>query len=122
MARVFHASARTDGWVRSRVEAGYVATVAILAVIATNDPNQKVLWAFIASLVLCLPSMIAVVPVFYVAVSTAFNITGADNGGSTWPVTATYVAVFVLAAVLNVLLVELVRRSRQRRRAAVSVP
>ena len=102
---------------------GYVAVVAILAIIATSDPNNIRPWAFIAALVLCLPSMVLVLPVFYIAVSTAFNITGADNGGTTWPVTATYVAVFTIVAVLNVWLVSIFIRSRlSKRNAETSTP
>jgi hypothetical protein len=103
-------------WVRSGFEVGYVATVAILAIVATADPIHKVRWAFIATILLCLPSLLPLLPVFYVVVSSAFNATGADRGGTTWPVTAAYVAVFTLAAITNALLVGALIKSREQRR------
>ena len=106
---------RLGVWVRSGIEVGYVATVAILGIVATADPNHKVRWALIATVLLCLPSLLPLLPVFYVVVSTAFNATGADTGGTTWPVTVAYVAVFTLAAVGNVLLVGAVLKTRTRR-------
>ena len=48
--------------------------------------------------------LLAVLPVLYLATATAWNVTGADNGGLRWPVTATYVLVLTLAALLNVAL------------------
>jgi hypothetical protein len=101
-------------WARSGIEVTYVATVAILAIVATTDPIHKVRWAFIAAILLCLPSLLPLLPVFYVVVSSAFNATGADRGGTQWPVTAAYVAVFTLAAVINVVLVGAVVTSRKR--------
>jgi len=115
---VSDASPRTAIWVRSAIEVGYVATVAILAIIATADPNNKVDWAWTATLVLCLPSLITLLPVLYLAVSKAFNMTGADAGGITWPVTAAYVTVFTLMAVMNVWLVSLAIKSHERKRNA----
>jgi hypothetical protein len=72
--------------------------------------------------VLCLPSLILLLPVLYVAVSTAFNMTGADTGGITGPVTATYVVVFTLMAVLNVVVVNTALRSRRRKKHAEPRP
>jgi hypothetical protein len=56
---------------------------------------------------------------FYVVVSKAWNATGADHGGITWPVTAAYVVMFTAAAVLNVGLAGILVDARERRRRAV---
>ena len=93
----------------------YVGGVAIVAAAATSNPNHPRQTALIAALVLCLPAMVVALPVLYVAVSTAFNLTGADGGGVAWPVTVTYVAVFAFAAALNVALVHIVIDARRRR-------
>ncbi len=80
----------------------YVVVVTVsmgLAMIDPNDPEQPLL---VAACVLCLPAMVLALPVFYVVVATAWNLTDADNGGSTWPVTATYVVGIGLVAVANV--------------------
>ena len=47
-----------------------------------------------------------------------WNITGADHGGITWPVTAAYVVMFTAAAILNVGLVSIVVDALRRRRTA----
>jgi hypothetical protein len=100
------------GWV---IEVAYLGGVAILATVATSDPNHPRRWALLAVLAVCLPALVALLPVLYVAVSTAFNVTHADNGGTRWPVTATYVVVLSVAAATNVILVLCVTRARQRR-------
>lgn len=102
-----------------KLAAAYVGGVAVLAAVATSDPNHFRHWAFVAALVLCLPALVAVLPVLYVAASTAFNVTGADSGGTRWPVTATYVVVLTAAAALNVYLLRVFAR---RRRGKVDLP
>ena len=101
---------------RLTIEVGYVVTVVVLAAIATSDPNEFRPPLFVAALVLCLPALIAMLPVLYVAASTAFNLTGADTGGTGWPVTATYAVVLGLTAVLNVVLLRVVLRRWHDRR------
>jgi hypothetical protein len=101
---------------RTTLEVGYVATVAILAIAATSDPNRIAYPAFDFALGLSLPSLLLLAPVFYVVVSRAWNLTGADAGGITWPVTAAYVVVFTAAAVLNVGLVSMTIDAHHRRR------
>ncbi len=86
------------------VEVAYVVAVGVITFLATRDPNHFRRGWWVASLVLCLPAMVAVLPVLYVAGAAAWNITGADHGGTAWPVTATYVAVLILAAIVNVVL------------------
>jgi hypothetical protein len=103
-------------WVRSTVEVGYVATVAILAIVATADPNHKAYPAFDFTLALSLPALVALAPVFYAVVGNAWNLTGADHGGTTWPVTVAYVVMFTAAAALNVGIVSMVVGARGRRR------
>lgn len=105
-------------WVRTVVEVGYVASVAVLAIVATTDPNHIEYPAFQLTIGLCLPSLLLLLPVFYFVVSSAWNATGADSGGITWPVTAAYVAMFTAAAVLNVGLVSIAIDARSRRRRA----
>jgi hypothetical protein len=102
-------------WVRSTLEVAYVAAVAILAIVATADPNHIAFPAFDLVLALCMPSLLLVAPVLYVVVSRAWNLTGADHGGITWPVTAAYVVMFTAAAVLNVGLVSMLIKARKRR-------
>jgi hypothetical protein len=108
---------RTRIWARSVAEVGYVATVAVVALIATRDPNHLAYPAFDVAIGMCLPSLVLLYPVFLAVVGNVWNVTGADHGGVTWPVTAAYVAAFSTAAVLNVGLVTLAIRSYQRRRA-----
>ena len=100
-------------WVRSTIEVGYVAAVAILAIVATSDPNHKAYPAFDATLVLCLPSLLLLAPVFYTVVGNVWHATGAAHGGITWPVTAAYVVMFTVAAILNVGLATIVLRARK---------
>lgn len=105
-------------WVRSVLEVGYVASVAILAIVATSHPNHKAYPAFDFALALSLPSLLLLLPALYVVVSKAWNVTGADHGGITWPVTAAYVVMFTAAATLNVGLVSMFMDARRRRRTA----
>lgn len=82
--------------------------------VATLDPNRPRLVPFVAAIILCLPTFIAALPVLFVAVSVAWNVTGADHGGTHWPVTATYVVVFLAIAVANSWVVgRLARRHRR---------
>jgi len=104
-------------WVRSVLEVGYVASVAILAIIATNDPNHIAFPAFDIVLALCMPSLVLLAPVFYAVVGNVWHVTGADHGGITWPVTAAYAVMLTAAAVLNVGLVSMLVNARSRRRA-----
>jgi Kef-type K+ transport system membrane component KefB len=108
---------RTRTWVRSALEVGYVASVAILAIVATSDPNHMAYPAFDAALALCMPSLLLLLPAFYALVGNVWNVTGADHGGITWPVTAAYVVMFTAAAILNVGLVSMLVGARTRRRA-----
>jgi hypothetical protein len=103
-------------WVRSVLEVGYVASVAIVAIVATSHPNHKAYPAFDCALALSMPSLLFVLVPFYVVVSTAWNITGADHGGITWPVTAAYVVMFTAAAILNVGLASMLIDARTRAR------
>jgi hypothetical protein len=106
-------------WLRSTIEVGYVTTVAILAIVATAHPNHIAYPAFDLVLALAMPALLAIAPVFYVVVGNAWDLTGADHGGPTWPVTVAYVVMFSAAAVLNVGVVTLVAshlRARYRRR------
>ena len=49
-------------WVRSVLEVGYVASVAILAIVATSDPNHMAYPAFDFSLALSMPSLLLLSP------------------------------------------------------------
>ncbi len=105
-------------WVRSVLEVGYVASVAILAIVATSDPNHMAYPAFDFSLALSMPSLLLLSPAFYAVVGNVWNVTGADHGGITWPVTAAYVVMFTAAAILNVGLASMLIDARTRRRRA----
>jgi hypothetical protein len=62
-------------------------------------------------------------PVLYLTAATAWNVTGADTGGLRRPVTATYVLVLNLTALLNVALVRMATVARKRRREhSISAP
>ena len=104
-------------WVRSVLEVGYVASVAILAIVATSHPNHMAYPAFDFALAVSMPSLLLMLVPFYVVVSKAWNVTGADHGGITWPVTAAYVVMFTAAAILNVGLASMVIDGRTRRAA-----
>jgi hypothetical protein len=93
-----------------------------LMALAVADPNHPRLGFFIASLVLCLPTMLPTLPVFYVALATVWGLTGADDGGATWPVTAAYITAIGLVAVGNASMFKLViRRHRQQHNRLVRV-
>ena len=98
-----------------------MATVAILAIVATSDPNHMAYPAFDFTLALCMPSLLVLLPAFYFVVSKAWNITGADHGGITWPVTAAYVVMFTAAAILNVGLASILVDARERNVAPVQI-
>ena len=66
-----------------------------------------------------MPSLLLLSPAFYAVVGNVWNVTGADHGGITWPVTAAYVVMFTAAAILNVGLASmLIDARRGDRRAA----
>ncbi len=65
---------------------------------------------------LCLPAMLVMLPALYLLAAIAWNVTGADHGGTTWPVTATYVLVLSVTAIVNVLLLRWLSDGRRRRR------
>jgi hypothetical protein len=104
-------------WVRTTLEVGYVASVAILAIVATSDPNHMAYPAFDFALALSMPSLLLLLPAFYAVVGNVWHIPGADHGGITWPVTAAYVVMFTAAAILNVGLVGILMNARERRRS-----
>lgn len=93
-------------------EALYVAAVAVLMAVAMHDPNQVRSGWFVLALVAALPAMLAGVAVLYVFGAAAWNLTGADHGGATWPVTLTYTVVVAVVAAVNVMLVRLLRSRR----------
>ena len=98
---------------RTAAPTGYLLVVTVLMALATADPNRPRLGLFVASLVLCLPTMLAALPVFYFFLAMAWNLTDAGNGGPKWPVSAAYVVAIGLVAVGNVFVV---RRAHRRRR------
>jgi len=102
------------GPARTVAFAGYVMLVMGLMAVAMADPNHPRLGFFIASLAICLPTMVPALPVFYVALAAVWGLTGADNGGMTWPVTAAYVSAVGLIGMGNGSIVRLgLRRHRQ---------
>jgi hypothetical protein len=98
--------------------AGYVAVCTGIAAAAMADPNHPSTTLLVLSMALCLPALIGTLPVLYVVVSIAWNVTDADHGGTSWPVTASFAAVIALAAVVNVVLLRSLLTSRRRRVAA----
>jgi len=95
--------------------------VGALTAVATVDPNRPRSGAHVIAMVLCLPSMVLGLPVLYVVASTAFDLTHADDGGTTWPVTVSYVAVVVGTAMVNAVVVSAwLRRRRPRPTTAPS--
>jgi uncharacterized membrane protein YjjB (DUF3815 family) len=95
----------------------YVAAVTVSALVATADPNHpRPLW-FAATVVMCLPAFIPAVPAFFIVVSTAWNLTGADHGGTGWPVTATYVGALSCVSVANAWIVGRLARAWTGRRS-----
>jgi hypothetical protein len=108
---------RRIGGIRVVAEVLYVATVAALTAAATWDPNHfdNTLW--VLALLLCLPALVAALPVLYLSAATAWNLTGADDGGVGWPVTATSVVVLCATAAVNVVGLRLLERRRRRRQA-----
>ena len=94
--------------------AAYVASVATLTAFAAwnpNDPRVGLLWL---SFVFTLPTSIALLPLFYVVAAIAWNVSGADDGGRTWPVTLTYAAALTAIAVASQLVVMRLRRRTTR--------
>jgi hypothetical protein len=85
-------------------EVCYVLTVVAVTAGAMVDPNHPRAPLLIAALVVSLPASVGALPILYGAAALAWGLTHADSGGVTWPVTATYAAVFGLAAVANIML------------------
>jgi hypothetical protein len=96
------------------VPVAYVALVTAVMGWAMADPNHPRRGAFVGALVLCLPSLVAALPVLYVSLAFAWNATGADAGGATWPVTVAYALVAGLVSAGNVWLIGRLR-ARPRR-------
>lgn len=90
----------------------YVGAVATLMAIATADPNHPRIGLFVLDLLLCLPALIVVGPVLYLLIAVVWNVTSADNGGSTWPVTVAYVVAAVVVAAANVVVLQQLGRRR----------
>ena len=59
-----------------------------------------------------LPAMLAGGLLLYVFGAAAWNLSGADTGGETWPVTLTYTLVVAVVAAVNVMLVRMLRSRR----------
>jgi hypothetical protein len=98
------------------IAAVFVLVVGVLGAVATANPNDLRPWAWVAALVLTLPLTPLCVVLIYAVTPIAWNLTHADNGGPTLPVTLAYTACFVLTAMANVALVEAWRRRRTRTR------
>lgn len=90
----------------------YVAAVATLMAIAMADPNHPRVGLLVLDLFLCLPALIVVGPVLYLLVAVVWNVTSADSGGSTWPVTGAYVVGVVVVAASNVVVLQRIGRRR----------
>jgi hypothetical protein len=86
------------------VEGLYVLLVVAITVFALHDPNHAHWGYLVLAGALCLPAMVATLPVLYLAGGLAWTWSNADSGGPTWPVTATYATVMALTAGLNLLL------------------
>jgi len=95
---------RLDMSVAARV--AYVALVSGLTTYAMADVNHVRGPAFAAALLLCLPATIPTLPFLYVILALGWNLTDADSGGTTWPVTALYVVVLGGVAIANLVVVE----------------
>jgi hypothetical protein len=117
--------------VRSRwriVEVGYVSLIAGLALYATWHPHEIREHVLAATLALCLPAIVALIPAIYIVIPIVWRVTDFDDGGPGWPVTLAYTAVLTGIAVANVALVRAIvaalktARSRriQARRASLS--
>jgi hypothetical protein len=85
----------------------------VLMTLATTDPNHPNRGLFVVTLALCLPALVPALPFLYGMVAVAWNLTSADSGGATWPVTTVYVLATGLVAACNVWLVGRVRRSHR---------
>jgi hypothetical protein len=109
------------GRLRRMLPWSYVLLVAALAASAFWRPAEGFSLMEVAALVLTLPTLIAALPVIYVAGAGAWHLTGADSGGPMWPVTAVYATVFAAAAVVNVRVLRFLLM-RLRRRRSPDVP
>ena len=98
---------------RRGAETSYLLIVAVLTFVATRDPNDFRPRFWMVACVVCLPALIPMLPVLYLAGSAAFNLSETGAGGHGWPVTATYVVVMTLAAMLNVALARAVTSRRR---------
>jgi hypothetical protein len=80
-----------------------VGAVAGLGMLQPRRPDGRLI---VVAAVGCGPALLAVVPLFYVLGSMAWNLVGGEvpvDGGTAWPVTVTYGAIFALAAFVNAL-------------------
>ena len=92
--------------------AAYVAVVCGLTMYALADVNDTRGVALAAALLLCVPATIPALPVLYVVLALGWNLTDADSGGTTWPLTVVYVVVLGVLAVVNLQLLGRVWRRR----------
>ena len=90
----------------------YVVAVATLMAIAMADPNHPRIGLFVLDLLLCLPALIVVGPLLYLLVAVVWNVTSDDSGGSTWPVSVTYVLAVLVVAAANVVVLQRIGRRR----------
>ena len=85
----------------------------ILTALAMHDPNDPRSGLLALALALCLPAVLPALPALYGALALPWNLTRADSGGVTWPVTVWYVVVLGVTAMGNVWLIHTVVRHRR---------
>lgn len=100
-------------WVASRL-----AYVGLVAVLAARWSGPHAVGGFsiaeAATFLVTAPVSVVSLPVTYLVLAAAWNITGADNGGPVWPLTLACTAWFTVLAVAN--MVFLTAAARQVRR------
>ncbi len=101
---------------RPRAGPLFAVVVAALTLVAWRDPNHVQRATEVASIVLTLPTFVPLLPVVYAGLAASRNLLHADTGGTAWPVTIVYVAMFTGLAVLEVVVVRRVRAGRRARR------
>jgi hypothetical protein len=101
---------------RTSAKVGYILAITTMAAIAFVDPIWPIRWLFILAIIATLPAFAPAVPVFFVIVGNAWNVSKADQGGPLWVMTTTYALMFCGVAIANVALVVYMLQRRHARR------
>lgn len=94
----------------------YICAAGVLAGIAFRPGDGQFSWLEVALLIVLLPAGLAALPIAYGLGAAAWSVNGGAEHGSTWIVTAVFVALAVITSAVNAWLYHLLFRHAKRRR------